>query len=25
MHEECIREVDLSGRRIVVAAGFADR
>jgi 16S rRNA processing protein RimM len=25
MHEECIREVDLTAGRIVVAAGFADR
>jgi 16S rRNA processing protein RimM len=25
MHEECVREVDLSEGRIVVAAGFADR
>jgi 16S rRNA processing protein RimM len=25
MHEECVREVDLSAGRIVVAAGFVDR
>jgi 16S rRNA processing protein RimM len=25
MHEECVREVDLTEGRIVVAAGFADR
>jgi 16S rRNA processing protein RimM len=25
MHEECVREVDLSEGRIVVSAGFADR
>jgi 16S rRNA processing protein RimM len=25
MHEECVREVDLSAGRIVVAVGFADR
>jgi 16S rRNA processing protein RimM len=25
MHEECVREVDLHGGRIVVALGFADR
>ncbi len=24
MHEHCVREVDLAGRRLVVAAGFAD-
>jgi ribosomal 30S subunit maturation factor RimM len=24
MVEDCVREIDLDGRRIVVAAGFAD-
>jgi 16S rRNA processing protein RimM len=25
MHEECVREIDLAGGRIVVAAGFVER